>query len=111
MIALYVSGVAAFSRTPVNNTALHRGARGQTAALVETTGNGPLLAVFATTGAVLALVGSLLGALAAASRSSGVPFSDEFRMKRRPQNGDQPTSPLTATEVRRDETTILPPTH
>jgi len=111
MIALFVSGVAAFSRTPVSNTALHRGTRGQTAALVETTGNGPLVAVFATAGAVLALVGSLLGALAAASRSSGVPFSDEFRMKRRPQNGHQPTSPLTATEVRRDETTILPPTH
>src|SRR5919204_3245329 len=80
-IALFASGVAAFSRTPVNNTAVHRGTRGQTAALVETTGNGPLVAVFATAGAVLSLVGSLLGALAAASRSSGVPFSDEFRMK------------------------------
>jgi len=32
-------------------------------------------------------------------------------MKRRAQNGHQPTSPLTAAEVRRDETTILPPTH
>ena len=111
MIALYVSGVAAFSRTPVNNTALHRGARGQTAALVETTGNGPLVAAFATAGAVLALVGSLLGALAAASRSSGVPFSDEFRPKRRQQNGHRAASPMVReTEVRRDETTILPPT-
>ncbi len=111
MIALYVSGVAAFSRTPVNNTALHRGARGQTAALVETTGNGPLVAAFATAGAVLALVGSLLGALAAASRSSGVPFSDEFRPKRRQQNGHGAASPMIKeTEVRRDETTILPPT-
>jgi len=111
MIALYVSGVAAFSRTPVNNTALHRGTRGQTAALVETTGNGPLVAAFATAGAVLALVGSLLGALAAASRSSGVPFSDEFRPKRRQQNGHRAASPMVReTEVRRDETTILPPT-
>ena len=111
MIALYVSGVAAFSRTPVNNTALHRGARGQTAALVETTGNGPLVAAFATAGAVLALVGSLLGALAAASRSSGVPFSDEFRPKRRQQNGHGAASPMVKeAEVRRDETTILPPT-
>src|SRR5437899_2010628 len=89
MIALYVSGVAAFSRTPVNNTALHRGTRGQTAALVETTGNGPLVAAFATAGAVLALVGSLLGALAAASRSSGVPFSDEFRPKRRQRSEER----------------------
>jgi hypothetical protein len=112
MIALFVSGVAAFSRTPVSNTALHRGTRGQTAALVETTGNGPLVAAFATGGAVLALVGSLLGALAAASRSSGVPFSDEFRLKRRAHNGQQAASPLvTQDEVRREETTILPPTH
>jgi hypothetical protein len=112
MIALYVSGVAAFSRTPVNNTTLQRGTRGQTAALVETTGNGPVVAAFATAGAVLALVGSLLGALAAASRSSGVPFSEEFRLKRRQQNGHQPASPMAKeTEVRRDETTILPPTH
>jgi len=113
MIALYVSGVAAFSRTPVNNTALHRGTRGQTAALVETTGNGPLLAAFATAGAVLALVGSLLGALAVASRSSGVPFSEEFRLKRRPVNGHRAAEgpPATETQVRRDETTILPPTH
>src|SRR5439155_635068 len=81
--ALFVSGVAAFSRTPVNNTTLHKNTRGQTAALVETTGNGPVVAIFAAGGAVLALVGSLLGALAAASRSSGVPFSDEFRLKRR----------------------------
>jgi amino acid transporter len=110
LIALYASGVAAFSRTPVNNTAVHRGTRGQTAALVETTGNGPLVAVFATAGAVLSLVGSLLGALAAASRSSGVSFSDEFRMKRR--NGHAKSALVTnETEVRRDQTTILPPTH
>jgi hypothetical protein len=109
-IALFASGVAAFSRTPVNNTALHKNTRGQTAALVETTGNGPLVAIFATGGAVLALVGSLLGALAAASRSSGVPFSDEFRLKRR--NGHQANALVTnETEVRRDQTTILPPTH
>jgi hypothetical protein len=113
LIALFVAGVAAFSRTPVNNTTIHKNTRGQTAALVETTGNGPVVAIFATGGAVLALVGSLLGALAAASRSSGVPFSDEFRMKRRAGNGHSERSALVTneTEVRRDETTILPPTH
>jgi hypothetical protein len=112
-IALFVSGVAAFSRTPVNNTAVHKNTRGQTAALVETTGNGPVVAIFATAGAVLSLVGSLLGALAAASRSSGVPFSDEFRMKRRAGNDHGAHSALVTneTEVRRDQTTILPPTH
>ena len=112
LIALFVSGVAAFSRTPVNNTTVHKNTRGQTAALVETTGNGPVVAIFATGGAVLALVGSLLGALAAASRSSGVPFSDEFRLKRR-SNGHAERNALVTneTEVRRDQTTILPPTH
>jgi len=62
---------------------------------------------------VLALVGSLLGALAAASRSSGVPFSDEFRLKRHSGNGHSARSAVVTneTEVRRDETTILPPTH
>ena len=91
LIALFVAGVAAFSRTPVNNTTLHKNTRGQTAALV----------------------GSLLGALAAASRSSGVPFSDEFRLKRRSGNGHSARSALVTneTEVGRDETTILPPTH
>jgi len=113
LIALFVAGVAAFSRTPVNNTTLHKNTRGQTAALVETTGNGPVVAIFAAGGAVLALVGSLLGALAAASRSSGVPFSDEFRLKRRSGNGHSARSALVTneTEVGRDETTILPPTH
>jgi len=113
LIALFVSGVAAFSRTPVNNTTLHKNTRGQTAALVETTGNGPVVAIFAAGGAVLALVGSLLGALAAASRSSGVPFSDEFRLKRRSGNGHSARSALVTneTEVGRDETTILPPSH
>jgi hypothetical protein len=112
LIALYASGVAAFSRTPVSSASLHRGTRGQTAALVETTGKGPMVAAFATAGAVLALVGSLLGALAAASRSSGVPFSVEFRLKRRQQDGHQPaSSPVKETEVGREETTILPPTH
>ena len=109
LIALFVSGVAAFSRTPVNNTALHKNTRGQTAALVETTGNGSLVAIFATGGAVLALVGALLGSLAAASRSSGVSFGDEFRMKRHPWGTS--ASVTSETGIRRDETTILPPTH
>ena len=111
-IALFVSGVAAFTRTPVRNTAIARHTRGQTTALVATTGNGPVVAIFAAGGAVLALVGSLLGSLAAASRSSGVPFSDEFRLRRRESNGHHPPeAPGAPADVRRDETTILPPTH
>ena len=103
MIALFASGVAAFSRTPANNNKVHRGSKGQTVSVVETTGDGGLVAIFATGGAVLALVGSMLGALAAASRESGVPFANEFRVQRR--NGNRQDS------VARDQTTILPPTH
>lgn len=112
LIALFASGAAAFSRTPVNNTrGPHRSARGQTAALIETTGNGPLVAIFATGGALLALVGSMLGSLAAASRSSGVPFSDEFRLRRRMNGHHRESMIATPSEVDRDQTTILPPTH
>jgi amino acid permease len=106
LIALFASGVAAFTRTPVRNTSIAKDTRGQTAALIATTGNGPVVAIYATAGAVLALVGSLLGALAAASRSSGVPFSNEFRPRRKVES---PTSETV--EARRDETTILPPSH
>jgi hypothetical protein len=113
LIALFVAGAAAFSRTPVNNTAVHKGTRGQTAALVETTGNGSLVAVFATGGAVLALVGSLLGSLAAASRSSGIPFSNEFRGRARATRpeGGRVTQVVPESDVAREKTTILPPTH
>jgi hypothetical protein len=111
LIALFASGVAAFSRTPVNSNALHRPARGSTAALVETTGNGGLVALLATAGAVLSLAGSLLGALAAASRSSGVPFGDELRPRRRGMNGHHDAGIIHESDVRRDETTIIPPTH
>jgi amino acid permease len=113
LIALFVAGVAAFTRTPVRNTAVAKNTRGQTGALVATTGNGPVIAIFATGGAVLALAGSLLGSLAAASRSSGVPFSDELRLQRRGANAHAATQTLapSSAEVRRDETTILPPTH
>jgi hypothetical protein len=113
-IALFVAGVAPFSRTPANNTALHKRTRGQTVALVETHGNGSLLAIFAAGGAALALVGALLGSLAAASRSSGIPFSDEFRIRRRSMNGhrhEDTSLAMPEADVRRDETTILPPTH
>ena len=110
MIALFASGVAAFSRTPANNNRLHRGSKGQTVSVVETTGDGGLVAIFATGGAVLALVGSMLGALAAASRESGVPFSNEFRVQRRKMNGHHQDSVLTP-DSRRDQTTILPPSH
>ena len=109
LIALFASGAAAFSRTPAANTALHRASRGHTVSLVETTGNGGLVAILATGGALLALVGSLLGSLAAASRESGVPFSNEFRIRRRSMNGHHRES--TPPDVPRDETTILPPTH
>ena len=112
MIALWASGAAAFTRTPAGNTATHRGTRGQTVALIETTGNGGLVAIFATAGALLALCGSLLGALAAASRDSGVPLSDEFRIWRRSMNGPHKETTIISTpDVHRDETTIIPPTH
>ena len=111
MIALFASGVAAFSRTPAANNKLHRGTRGQTVAVIETTGDGGLVAIYATAGAVLALVGSMLGSLAAASRESGVPFSNEFRLRRRNPGGHQKESVFLAPDTRRAETTILPPTH
>ena len=113
LIALFVSGVAAFTRTPARNPSIARNTRGQTAALVATTGDGSVVAIFAAGGAVLALVGSLLGSLAAASRSSGVPFSDEFRLRRPEANGHPDTEPPVpaGSDERRDETTILPPTH
>jgi amino acid permease len=110
MIALFASGIAAFSRTPLGSTTLRRGTRGHTVSLVERTGNGGMVAIFATAGAVLALFGSTLGSLAAASRKSGVPFSDEFR-RRQKMNGDHKGPIATPSDDRRDETTILPPTH
>jgi hypothetical protein len=109
MIALFAAGAAAFSRTPAANTAVHRGTRGQTVALVETTGNGGMVAILATAGAVLALVGSMLGSLAAASRESGIPLANEFRLHRRGSNGHH--KEFISPDVRRDETTILPPSH
>ena len=110
LIALWSSGAAAFSRTPVRNTALNH-SRG-TAALIETAGNGSLVAILSAGGALLALVSSMLGALAAASRSSGVPFSDEFRIHRRGANGHAKSPAITSdVDIPRDETTILPPTH
>jgi hypothetical protein len=111
LIALFASGVAAFSRTPVNSNAMHRPARGSTAALVETTGDGGVVALLATGGALLSLAASLLGALAAASRSSGVPFGDELRPRRRATNGHHAEIIAHESDVRRDETTIIPPTH
>ena len=84
----------------------------QTVSLIETTGNGGLVAIFATAGALLALCGSLLGALAAASRESGVPLSDEFRIWRRSMDGPHKETTIVSTpDVHRDETTIIPPTH
>ena len=110
-IALFVSGAAAFTRTPAGNSSMRRNARGQTVSLIETTGNGGVVAIFAAGGALLALVGSLLGSLAAASRESGVPFSDEFRFSRRHSNGHYTDPLITPPDASRDETTILPPTH
>jgi amino acid permease len=110
MIALFASGVAAFSRTPAGSTVLRRGTRGQTVSLVETTANSDLVAIFAAAGAVLALVGSTLGSLAAASRKSGVPFSNEFR-RRQKMYGDHKRSIVMPSDDLRDKTTIVPPTH
>ena len=110
LIALFASGAAAFSRTPAGNSAVHKGARGQTVSLVETTGNGGLVAIVSLGAALLALGTSLLGALAAASRESGVPLADELRVRRRPMNGHHQETTIAAPSSR-DETTILPPTH
>src|SRR4051812_27561755 len=65
LIALFASGVAAFSRTPANNTTVHRGTRGSTAALIETTGNGGLVALISIGGGPLAPRGAPLRAPAA----------------------------------------------
>jgi hypothetical protein len=108
LIALFASAASAFSRTPAGNTAIHHATRGQVVSLVETTGNGGLIAIICTVGAALALGAALLGALAAASREAGVPFADEFRVQRRKLDGH---SDLVTPGVRRDETTIIPPTH
>lgn len=87
VIALFASGFAAFLRTPAR-----------------------AVAIFATGGALLSLIGALLKALSAASRESGIPLSNEFRLPRRNANGQH--APLARdSDVRRDETTILPPTH
>jgi hypothetical protein len=104
-IALWASSAAAFSRTPVKSVASGR-ARG-TVALIETTGNGSLVALLSTCGALLALCGSMAGALAARSRTSGVPLAEELGL-RRGTNGHR--QQMTA-EPRRDETTIVPPMH
>lgn len=105
-IALFASGLAPFTRTTTRNvTSANRGH----AALIETTRDGNLLAVFSTAGALLALVGSMLGGLAAASKSSGLPFADEFRLHRRGMNGHRDL--LAENEQHRQQTTIIPPTH
>jgi len=103
-IALWASSAAAFSRTPIKNA---QGRARGTVSLIETTGNGSLVALVATCGALVALGSSLLGALSAASRISGIPLSDELR-GRRGVNGHKK---LPEPDVRRDETTILPPMH
>jgi hypothetical protein len=104
MIALFASGMASWTRAPAPRTGnVPRGAR---TALIETTGNGVGLAALSSCGALLALAGSLLGALAAASRASGIPLTRELRMR---TNGHSHL--VEHHDVRRDETTILPPTH
>lgn len=110
LLALFAAGAAPMTRTPVRNTDLNRNVKGQHAALVETTGNGGNLALFSLGGAVLALGAALLGSLAAASKTSGVPFSREFNLRPHQKAGAHKDSIL-MTDVRRDQTTILPPTH
>ena len=62
---------------------------------------------------MLSLAGSSsLGALAAASRSSGVPFGHELRPRRKAMNGRHHGDVIAhESDARRDETTIIPPTH
>lgn len=111
LIALFASGAAAFSRTPAGNTATHRGTRGQTVSMIETTGNGGLVAILSLCAAALSLGASLLGALGAASRESGVPLAEEFKVRRRSMNGHHKDTVIATPDVSRDETTIIPPTH
>ena len=108
MIALWASSATAFSRTPARTTVMHTPARGATVSLVETTGNGGVVALISAAGALLALGTSLLGALAACSRESGIPIGRELTFHRAP-NGHRTV--VTESDVRRDETTIIPPTH
>lgn len=64
-------------------------------------------------GAALSLIASLFGALFAASRSSGISIAHEFR-PRHHKNAKAPATRAPTTmpgNERRDETTILPPTH
>jgi hypothetical protein len=103
VIALIASGAAAATRTPSP-----RAPRGARSALIETSGKGVGLAALSSGGAVLALMGSLLGALAAASRNSGVPFVNEIRRSRGANGHSQVVE---QTDVNRDQTTILPPMH
>ncbi len=62
-------------------------------------------------GAALALIFSLFGALFAASRSSGISIAEEFRMRSHKQSGRAPALHAPGSPARREETTILPPTH
>ncbi len=108
LIALFASGAAAWTRAPAQRIGnVPRGAR---SALVETTGNGVGLAALSTGGASLALAGSLLGALAAASRASGIPLTRELRI-RGSMNGNGHSHIVEQHHASRDQTTILPPTH
>ncbi|TMA29252.1 MAG: hypothetical protein E6J78_02530 [Deltaproteobacteria bacterium] len=105
LIALFSSGAAPSTRAPASRTS--HAPRGAKSALIETSGNGIGLAALSTGGAVLALVGSLLGALAAASRASGVSFVHELRRGPRVNGG----SSVVQGEINREQTTILPPIH
>jgi hypothetical protein len=62
-------------------------------------------------GALLALVGSLFGALIGASRQSGVSLKNEFRLETLGVRRKQADGHATREPPARDETTILPPTH
>jgi hypothetical protein len=61
-------------------------------------------------GAALALIFSLFGALFAASRSSGISIAEEFRLHG-PKKASKAQKSTVIIPDRRDETTILPPTH
>ena len=129
-IALFAAGAAANasanaaapstrSKTYVtsNGTLAPSMTRGQRIRADEAKSDAAKGAGLAGGGAALALIASLFGALFAASRSSGISIAEEFR----PRSHKNGKAPLQKSAIgmpgampgsdRRDETTILPPSH
>lgn len=89
--------------------------RGERVRVDETKTDAARGAGLAGGGAALALIFSLFGALFAASRSSGISIAEEFRPRGHQKNGKahamKSSIVIPGSPGRRDETTILPPTH